>query len=212
MVLLLIGNIKIQKKIKEKDAREYIWVHDLVDSMNASNSQDELIENSKLKVFQNDIYVFTPKGDVVELPKNATPIDFAYAIHSQVGDKCVAVKINEKLQPLKTILNNGDQIEIITSENSQPSPLWRRFAVTTKVRSQLRRFFRSKKKDEYIIFGREILFTLFHKENYEINDVIEEKIKEEYKLKSLDELYEMIGSGNITAVSVLKKIYTEYKY
>tara|TARA_B100001057_G_scaffold367585_1_gene370951 strand:+ start:1948 stop:4071 length:2124 start_codon:yes stop_codon:yes gene_type:complete len=203
---------KDPKKIKEKDAREYIWVHDLVDSMNASNSQDELIENSKLKVFQNDIYVFTPKGDVVELPKNATPIDFAYAIHSQVGDKCVAVKINEKLQPLKTILNNGDQIEIITSENSQPSPLWRRFAVTTKVRSQLRRFFRSKKKDEYIIFGREILFTLFHKENYEINDVIEEKIKEEYKLKSLDELYEMIGSGNITAVSVLKKIYPEYNY
>tara|TARA_B100001057_G_C22858673_1_gene953623 strand:+ start:1953 stop:4076 length:2124 start_codon:yes stop_codon:yes gene_type:complete len=203
---------KDPKKIKEKDAKEYIWVHDLVDSMNASNTQDELIENSKLKVFQNDIYVFTPKGDVIELPKNATPIDFAYAIHSQVGDKCVAVKINEKLQPLKTILNNGDQIEIITSETSQPSPLWRRFAVTTKVKSELRRFFRSKKKDEYIIFGREILYTLFHKENYEINEVIEQKIKDEYNLKFLDELYEMIGSGTITAVSVLKKIYPEYNY
>ncbi len=203
---------KDPKKIKEKDAKEYIWVHDLIDSMNASSSQDELIENSKLKVFQNDIYVFTPKGDVVELPKNATPVDFAYAIHSQIGDKCIAVKINEKLQPLKTILNNGDQIEIITSENSQPSPLWRRFAVTTKVKSELRRFFRSKKKDEYIIFGREILYTLFHKENYEINKSTEEKIKEEYSLKSLDELYEMIGSGTITAVSVLKKIYPEYNY
>ena len=203
---------KDPKKIKEKDAKEYMWVHDLIDSMNASTSQDELIENSKLKVFQNDIYVFTPKGDVVELPKNATPIDFAYSIHSQIGDKCIAVKINEKLQPLKTILNNGDQIEIITSENSQPSPLWRRFAVTTKVRSELRRFFRSKKKDEHIIFGREILYTLFHKENYEINKSTEEKIKEEYSLKSIDELYEMIGSGSITAVSVLKKIYPEYNY
>ena len=203
---------KDPKKIKEKDAKEYIWVHDLIDSMNASSTQDELIENSKLKVFQNDIYVFTPKGDVVELPKNATPIDFAYAIHSQIGDKCIAVKINEKLQPLKTILNNGDQIEIITSENSQPSPLWRRFAVTTKVKSELRRFFRSKKKDEHIIFGREILYTLFHKENYEINKSTELKIKEEYSLKSLDELYEMIGSGTITAVSVLKKIYPEFNY
>ena len=203
---------KDPKKIKEKDAKEYMWVHDLIDSMNASSSQDELIENSKLKVFQNDIYVFTPKGDVVELPKNATPIDFAYAIHSQIGDKCIAVKINEKLQPLKTILNNGDQIEIITSVNSQPSPMWRRFAVTTKVKSELRRFFRSKKKDEHIIFGREILYTLFHKENYEINKSTEEKIKEEYSLKSLDELYEMIGSGTITAVSVLKKIYPEYNY
>ena len=203
---------KDPKKIKEKDAKEYMWVHDLIDSMNASTSQDELIENSKLKVFQNDIYVFTPKGDVVELPKNATPIDFAYSIHSQIGDKCIAVKINEKLQPLKTILNNGDQIEIITSENSQPSPLWRRFAVTTKVKSELRRFFRSKKKDEHIIFGREILYTLFHKENYEINKSTEEKIKEEYSLKSIDELYEMIGSGTITAVSVLKKIYPEYNH
>ena len=203
---------KDPKKIKERDAREYMWVHDLVDSMNTSISQDELIENSKLKVFQNDIYVFTPKGDVIELPKNATPIDFAYAIHSQVGDMCVAAKINEKLQPLKTILKNGDQIEIITSEASQPSPLWERFAVTTKVKSQLRRFFKSKKKDEHIIFGREILNSFFHKENYELNPSIEEKIKTEFKLKSLKELYELIGSGTITAVTILKKIYPEYNY
>ncbi len=203
---------KDPKKIKEKDAREYKWVYDLVDSMNTSISQDELIENSKLKVFQNDIYVFTPKGDIIELPKNATPVDFAYEIHSQIGDTCVAAKINEKLQPLKTILKNGDQIEIITSETSQPSPLWQRFTVTTKVKSQLRRFFRSKKKDEYIIFGKDILHNFFQKENYELNSSIEEKIKIEFKLKSMDELYELLGSGKITAVSVLKKIYPEFDY
>ena len=203
---------KDPKKIKEKDAKEYIWVHDLIDSMNASNTQDELIENSKLKVFQNDIYVFTPKGDVIELPKNATPIDFAYAIHSQIGDKCVAAKINGKLQPLKTILKNGDQIEIITSEASQPSPLWQRFAVSTKVKSQLRRFLRSKKKYEHIIFGREILYNFFQKENYEITPSIEETIKKEFKLKSMDNLYEMLGSGSITAFTILKKIYPEYNY
>ena len=203
---------KDPKKIKEKDAKEYIWVHDLIDSMNASNSQDELIENSKLKVFQNDIYVFTPKGDVIELPKNATPVDFAYAIHSQIGDKCVAAKINGKLQPLKTILKNGDQIEIITSEASQPSPLWQRFAVSTKVKSELRRFLRSKKKEEHIIFGREILYNLFQKENYEITPSIEEIIKKEFKLKSMENLYEMLGSGSITAFTILKKIYPEYNY
>ena len=203
---------KDPKKIKEKDAKEYIWIHDLIDSMNESGSQDELIENSKLKVFQNDIYVFTPKGDIIELPKSATPIDFAYAIHSQVGDKCVAAKINEKLQPLKTILKNGDQIEIITSEAAQPSPLWERFAVTSKVKSQLRRFFRSKKKDEHIIFGREILISFFQKENYEINPFIEDKIKKEFNLNTINEIYELLGSGSITAVSVLKKIYPEYSY
>jgi len=203
---------KDPKKIKEKDAKEYIWVHDLIDSMNSSISQDELIENSKLKVFQNDIYVFTPKGDIIELPKNATPIDFAYAIHSQVGDKCVAAKINEKLQPLKTILNNGDQIEILTSDAAQPSPLWRRFAVTTKVKSQLRRFFRNKKRDEYLLLGREILNSFFQKENYELNNIIEDKIKKEFNLKSINDLYELLGSGSLTIFNVIKKIYPEYNY
>ncbi len=203
---------KDPKKIKEKDAREYKWVHDLVDSMNSSVSQDELIQNSKLKVFQNDIFVFTPKGDLIELPKNATPIDFAYAIHSQVGDKCVAVKINDKLQPLKTILKNGDQIEIITSESSQPSPLWQRFAVTTKVKSQLKRFFKFKKREEHVLFGREILINYFQKENYEINKKIEEKILNDFNYKTIDEIYALIGSGEITALSVIKKIYPEYNY
>ncbi len=203
---------KDPKKIKEKDAREYKWVYDLVDSMNSSVTQDELIKNSKLKVFQNDIFVFTPKGHLIELPKNATPIDFAYAIHSQIGDKCVAAKINDKLQPLKTILNNGDQIEIITSESSQPSPLWQRFAVTTKVKSQLRRFFRFKKKEEHIIFGREILINYFQKENYEFNKNTEQKILDDYKYKSINDLYASIGAGEITALSVIKKIYPEYNY
>jgi len=203
---------KDPKKIKEKDAKEYQWVHDLIDSMNSSNTQDELIENSKLKVFQNDIYVFTPKGDVIELPKNATPIDFAYSIHSQIGDRCVAAKINEKLQPLKTILKNGDQIEIITSESSQPSPLWERFAVTTKVKAQLRRFIKSKKKDEHILFGKDILYSFFKKENYEINNKIEEQIKNKFNLNSINELFELLGSGSITSAAVLKKIYPEYKY
>ena len=203
---------KDPKKIKEKDAREYKWVYDLVDSMNSSVTQDELIQNSKLKVFQNDIFVFTPKGDLIELPKNATPVDFAYAIHSQIGDKCVAAKINDKLQPLKTILNNGDQIEIITSESSQPSPLWRRFAVTTKVKSQLRRFFKNKKREEHIIFGREILINYFQKENYEFNNNIQQKILDDFNYKSIDDVYASIGSGEITALSVIKKIYPEYNY
>ncbi len=203
---------KDPKKIKEKDAKEYKWVYDLVDSMNSSISQDELIQNSKLKVFQNDIFVFTPKGDLIELPKNATSVDFAYAIHSQIGDKCVATKINDKLQPLKTVLKNGDQIEIITSETSQPSPLWQRFAVTTKVKSQLRRFFKFKKKEEHVIFGREILINYFQKENYEFNKNIELKILNDFNYKSIDDIYALIGSGEITALSVIKKIYPEYNY
>ena len=200
---------KDPKKIKEKETKEYQWIHDLVDQMNFSNTQDELIENSKIQVFQDQIYAFTPKGDLIELPKNATPIDFAYSIHSQIGEKCVAAKINEKLQPLKTILKNGDQVEIITSDQSQPSPLWERFAVTSKVKSQIRRFFRSKKRDEHTRFGKEILNSIFIKENIDFNETTKNKIINLYKFKTIEDIYELIGSGMITAASVLKKIYPE---
>jgi len=203
---------KDPKSIKEKDTKEYKWMHDLVDLMNSSANQDELIENSKISVFKDEIYVFTPKGDLIELPKKATPIDFAYAIHTQIGDKCVGAKINEKLQPLKTVLKNGDQIEIITSEESQPSPLWERFAVTTKVKSQIRRFFRSKKRDEYILFGKEILSSFFIKENYDLNNDTLNKIKAEFNISDIDDLYEMLGAGKLTAFSVIKRIYPEFNY
>ena len=203
---------KDPKSIKEKDTKEYKWMHELIDLMNSSANQDELIENSKINVFNDEIYVFTPKGDLIELPTNATPVDFAYAIHSQVGDKCVGAKINEKLQPLKTILKNGDQIEIITSEDSQPSPLWERFAVTSKVKSQIRRFFRSKKRDEYILFGKEILISLFNKENYDLNESTLKKIKNEFNVSDIEDLYEMVGAGRVTAFSVIKKIYPEFNY
>ena len=200
---------KDPKKIKEKDTKEYKWMHDLLDLMNNSVTQDELLENSKIKVFQDNIYVFTPKGEVIELPKNGTPIDFAYNIHSEVGDKCVACKINEKMQPLKTILKNGDQVEIITSDQSQPSPLWERFVVTSKVKTQLRRFFRSKKRDEYILFGKEIITKLFLKENIDFNETTKNKIINVYNLKNIDDIYELVGSGSVTGISIIKKIYPE---
>ncbi len=203
---------KNPKSIKEKDTKEYKWMHDLVDFMNSSTNQDELIENSKISVFNDEIYVFTPKGDLIELPINATPVDFAYSIHSDIGDKCVGAKINEKLQPLKTILKNGDQVEIITSEESQPSPLWERFAVTSKVKSQIRRFFRSKKRDEYILFGKEILTSFFDKENYELNESTIKRILIEFNLTEIDDIYEMLGEGRITAISVINKIYPEFNY
>ena len=203
---------KNPKSIKEKDTKEYKWMHDLVDFMNSSTNQDELIENSKISVFNDEIYVFTPKGDLIKLPINATPVDFAYSIHSDIGDKCVGAKINEKLQPLKTILKNGDQVEIITSEESQPSPLWERFAVTSKVKSQIRRFFRSKKRDEYILFGKEILTSFFDKENYELNESTIKRILIEFNLTEIDDIYEMLGEGRITAISVINKIYPEFNY
>ena len=203
---------KDPKISKEKDIKEYKWIYDLVELMENSSSQDELIENSKIKLFQENIYIFSPKGDVFELPKNATPIDFAYSIHSEIGDKCVACKINGKLQPLKMKLKNGDQVEIITSSNAQPSPLWERFTVTSKVRSQLRRFMKSKKIDEHIVFGKKILKNLFDREEIEFSEVAVHNILKNYNCSKIENLYELIGSGSVTASSVMKSIFPELKF
>jgi len=202
---------KDPKLIKEKDSKEYKWLHDLVELMDNSSSQDELIENSKIKLFRHNIYVFTPKGDVIELPKNATSVDFAYSVHSEVGDKCVATKINGKLQPLKKTLNNGDQVEIITSDNSDPSPLWERFAVTSKVKSQLRRFVRSKKIEEHRTFGKKIITNQFKQENIEFTENALIKILNNFNCKTIENLYELVGSGSITSTSILKNIFPELK-
>ena len=202
---------KDPKIIKEKDTKEYKWLYELLELMENATSQEELIENSKIKLFQDNIYVFSPKGDVFELPKNATSVDFAYFIHSEIGDKCVACKINGKLQPLKTILKNGDQVEIITSSEANPSPLWERIAVTSKVKSQLRKFMRTKKKNEHISFGKEILKNLFSREKIDFIEKAFEGILKDFNCNNIDNLYELIGSGSITALSVLKKIYPELK-
>ena len=202
---------KDPKKIKENESKEYKWLHELLELMNESLNQDELIENSKIKLFQDSIYVFSPKGDVVELPVNSTPVDFAYSIHSEIGDKCVASKINGNLQPLKSILKNGDQVEILTSKESQPSPLWERFVTTSKVKSQIRKFMRSKKRDEHIIFGKEILDNAFKKEEIEFSNEAINKVLKNFNCKSSEDIFELVGSGSIMASNVIKSIFPELK-
>ena len=202
---------KDPKTIKEKETIEYKWMHELLDVMNQSSNQDELIENSKIKLFKDNIYVFSPKGDVIELPKNSTPVDFAYSVHTEIGDKCVASKINGNLQPLKSILRNGDQVEILTSKESQPSPLWERFVTTSKVKSQIRKFTRSKKREEHILFGKEILINTFKKEGIDFSEIAIEKILENFNCRKVEDIYELIGSGSETSSKILKAIYPELK-
>jgi GTP diphosphokinase / guanosine-3',5'-bis(diphosphate) 3'-diphosphatase len=202
---------KNPKQIKDSDSKEYKWMHDLLDLMNQSTNQDELIENSKIKLFDDNIYIFSPKGDVIELPKKSTPIDFAYSIHSEIGDKCVGAKINGNLQPLKSILRNGDQVEILTSNESQPSPLWERFVATSRVKSQIRKFMRSKKRDEHISFGKDILINAFKNEDIEYSDSALKNIFNKFNCKNTDDVYELVGSGSVTASNILKSIFPELK-
>ena len=108
-------------------------------------------------MFQDQVFCFTPKGDLIALPRGATPIDFAYAVHSQVGDRCVGAKIDGRMVQLRSQLQNGDQVEIITSKNGTPSPEWERFVVTGKARARIRRHLRLRQRDEHLVHGREQL-------------------------------------------------------
>ncbi|MBG76747.1 MAG: GTP pyrophosphokinase rsh [Alphaproteobacteria bacterium MarineAlpha5_Bin12] len=202
---------KDPKEVKEKDSKEYNWLHNLIEIIDQVPTKDEINNYTRIQLFKDYVYVFSPKGDIYELPKNATSIDFAYAVHSEVGDSCIGTKINGKMQPLNMKLNNGDQIEIITSNESTPSPLWRRFAVTSRVRSRIKKFIRSQKRDEYITLGKEIINSSFENENLNFNENILKKSLNKFNVKNIEDLYEMLGSGTFTPTSVLKSIYPEFK-
>src|SRR5208282_2370595 len=142
---------------------------ELVDILEHS-SAEEFLEHTRLEMFQDQVFAFTPKGDLIALPRGATPVDFAYAVHSQIGDTCVGAKINGRLLPLRTELVNGDQVEIVTSKAQTPSPTWERFVVTGKARARIRRYIRTQQRSQYLDLGKAIVQKAFRQEGQEFSE------------------------------------------
>lgn len=132
------------------------WLRDLVEIVDHAGSPEELLEHTRMAMYQDRIFAFTPKGELIQLPKGATPVDFAYAVHTSLGDQAVGAKINGRVVPLRTVIENGDQVQILQSKAQQPQPVWMNFAVTGKARSAIRRFVRIKDRTESIALGRKI--------------------------------------------------------
>jgi RelA/SpoT family (p)ppGpp synthetase len=132
------------------------WVDELVEILEHADSPEELLEHTRMAMYQDRIFAFTPKGELIQLPKGATPVDFAYAVHTDLGDRTVGAKVNSRVVPLRTLLENGDQVEILASEAQHPQPSWLRFVTTGKARSSIRRFVRHKERDETIELGHKI--------------------------------------------------------
>lgn len=194
------------------DAKKYRWLRELVDIIDQEQHPEDFLENTKLELFQDQVYVFSPKGDLMELPMGATPVDFAYAVHSGVGDKCVGAKLNGRIVPLSTKMKNGDQVEIITSKNQQPSPAWERFVVSGKAKSHIRRFIRQQQRDEYIILGRTMLQKIFKTEEYEFNEKAITGIASTWQnMETAEDIFAGIGSGNIVARDVFKAVFPSHK-
>jgi GTP pyrophosphokinase len=132
------------------------WLRDLIEIVDASHDAEELLENTRMAIYQDRIFAFTPKGALFQLPKGSTPVDFAYAVHTDLGSMAVGAKINGRHMPLRTVMNNGDVVEIIKSRNSSPQLAWLGFAITGKARAAIRRAVRQKERDEIALIGRKL--------------------------------------------------------
>ncbi len=193
-----------------KEAQKFRWVQDLLEILENS-TPDEFLENTKLELYQDQVFCFTPKGQLIQLPRGATSIDFAYAVHSQVGDTCVGAKVNGRLLPLRHELQNGDQVEIMTSRGGTPSPQWERFAVTGKARARIRRFVQQQQRQVHRDAGRAALAKAFRQDGVDGSEKILEPSLKVLKQASLEDLYVAVGNGNIGPKDVVLAAYPELR-
>jgi RelA/SpoT family (p)ppGpp synthetase len=185
------------------------WLKDLLElQQNAGNSQ-EFLENVKIDLFPDEVYVFTPEGDIMTLPRGATALDFAYAVHTDVGDTCVSAKINRRLSPLRSELHNGETVEIITAPGVKPNPVWLDFVVTGKARANIRHFLKQLRRDEAIGLGQRMLdkaLATLSLSLDKLSQALVERLLGQIKVKSLDDLFEDISLGNRVASLVARQI------
>ena len=178
-------------------ARE--WVNGLLEMQRHAGNSLEFIENVKIDLFPDEIYVFTPKGEIFELPAGSTPVDFAYAIHTDVGSTCVACRISRRLAPLSEPLQSGQTVEIITAPGHKPNPAWLSFVATAKARTSIRHYLKSQKRSESVALGRRLLTKALGSFGASLDSISSEAttaLLEQLRLESRDNLFEEIGLGN----------------
>jgi GTP pyrophosphokinase len=193
------------------DDRALEWLRDLIDLLERGDSAEEFLEHSQLNMYQDQTFCFTPKGDLISLPRGATPIDFAYMVHTDLGNTCVGAKVNGVHVPLHTQLKNGDQIEIITTKEQAPSPLWEQFVVTGRARAEIRRFLRHAQRGEHVKFGRKILEKVFLDEGRELSDKAVGAVAKKLRLSKADDVFAEVGRGALRGHEVLEAVYPEIK-
>jgi len=189
------------------DGRQYRWVRELLDILEHASNPEEFLEHTKMEMFQDQVFCFTPKGDLIALPRSSTPVDFAYAVHSEVGDTCVGAKVDGRMVPLKTPLKNGDQVEIVTSKAQTPSPDWEKFVVTGKARARIRRFVRQKEREQYHELGRQMLQKAFRQEGYDFAEKAVAGVLKRFKADNVADIYVFVGRGDITAREVVHAVF-----
>ncbi len=200
-----------QGEMPETEGRKFGWMRELLQILEQAEGPEEFLEHTKLEMYQDQVFCFTPRGDLISLPSGATPVDFAYAVHTNIGDTCVGSKINGRIMPLRTQLENGDQVEIITSKAQSPSPTWETFVVSGKARSAIRRFVRAREVQEYTYLGRAILEKAFEAFGYTYSDRALRGVLKIFRQENVEDLIAAVGSGMIQAREVLVAVFPGLK-
>ncbi len=198
---------KYKQGTEKIDGTSYRWIRELLEILEHASSPEEFLENTKLEMFQDQVFCFTPKGELITMPQGATPVDFAYAVHTEVGDSCVGAKVNGRMVPLRTVLTNGDQVEIVRSNVMSPSPVWENFVVTGKARAAIRRFVRKEEREQYVELGRTIMEQAFKKVGHEFTEKALEGALSVLQQKTVEDVYVAVGAGNVTSRFVLDKVF-----
>ncbi len=193
------------------DGKEYQWLRQLRDIVDNAQRPEEFLEHTKLELFQDQVFCFTPKGDLISLPHGATPIDFAYSVHSAIGNMCVGAKVNGRLVPLRTVLRNGDQVEIHTSSASTPKEEWERIVATGKARAHIRRFFRNKHRTEFLALGRRMLESIFKAEGYELTEKVLDGVCKQFNLTEAEDVIVAVGQGTLSAKEVFRACFPMHR-
>jgi GTP pyrophosphokinase len=185
------------------------WLQRLLEIQSESADSLEFLENFKVDLFPDEVYVFTPKGKIMALPRGATAVDFAYAVHSDIGNSCIAVKINHELAPLRTVLANGDHVEIITAPQSRPNPAWLNYVTTGRARSHIRHFLKTMKSEESAMLGERLLnqaLRALHSDPAMIDEGLWDKLVRDYGVKDRQEILTDIGLGKRLNVMVAHQL------
>ena len=208
-------NYKEHKEKDELDAKLY-WLRQILDWQNEMRDPDEFMDALKVDLFADEVFVFTPKGDVVSLPRGATPLDFAFRIHTAIGSKCVGAKINGRIVPLGTELQTGDFVEILTSSSSKgPSRDWLQMVHTSEARTKIRAYFKKEYKDDNLAKGKEMLEREAKRLGWQLPQLTSSEILEavcrRYTLSSLEDLYVTVGFGGLSTAQVLNRMIEEHR-
>ncbi len=189
-----------------RDSGPYVWLRHLVATLLQGDNPEEFLEHTKLELFQDQVFCFTPKGRLIALPRGATPIDFAYAVHTDVGNQCVGANINGRQMPLTTVLRNGDEVQIATSTGQTPPAAWERVAVTGKARSAIRRAIRDALRRQYAELGRRLLVSALARVGQDYTDERLRRVLPRLALKSVEDVHSAVGRNELAIADVVRAV------